>query len=85
MRDLVYISEGGKGLAKHEISARTSKAVYAIVLEVKKYQDIGYKYQEIQGFAYFIKHLPFMNMEEQELDQLSMELEPRGAPRSDIV
>jgi len=85
LRDLVYIEEGG-GKAKKEgyINTRKGMAIYEITQVVKKYQQVGYNCQINDQLLNYLENLTGL-LDEEALDKISNQREPRNSNRNEIV
>ena len=83
MTDLIFIGEGNPDTIENRVNFCKHKFVYSVVATIQAYQVTSYNLEPAESIQAFMNSLPALS--DKELYQLSLELEPRGAERADIL
>eukprot|EP01114_Cavostelium_apophysatum_P007339 TRINITY_DN1942_c0_g1_i1.p1 TRINITY_DN1942_c0_g1~~TRINITY_DN1942_c0_g1_i1.p1 ORF type:complete len:1639 (+),score=512.30 TRINITY_DN1942_c0_g1_i1:223-5139(+) len=83
LTDLIFIEDGNPNSIGNRINFSKQLYVYNIVATIQKFQKFPYNLQPVPSIQNFFYNMP--RLEEEALYRLSLQVEPRGAQRQDIL
>jgi len=83
LTDLIFIADGNPDKIDKRINFVKHKFVYNVVARIQTYQTVVYNLEPVENIQEFLDSLP--QYDEKELFSRSLQIEPRGATRADVV
>jgi len=83
IQDLTFIHEGNPDKVESRINFQKRELVYEVIIKIRGYQEVAYTLELNPELAQTLIDLP--TLDDEQLYNLSLSREPRGASRTDIV
>jgi len=82
LTDLTFVEDGNPDIVNGLINFKKRQMIYNIIEKVQLYQQTSYKFPLVDNIANYLTELPFND--DQELYNLSLRREPKGAKKEDL-
>jgi len=83
LSDLTFIDEGNPAMLGNLINFQLHQMVYKIIAEIKTFQQMGYNFEQVPYIINLLSNCK--QLDEKTQYEKSLECEPRGVAKEDIL